>query len=94
MMERPDAMRAVLTVSALIEKLETLPPDLPVYLADWNEEYEEDWPLVEELIHVLPTKTVHADQARLRPEGAVLFEQPRRLCLGMSPDRVTRRGGP
>lgn len=76
MIERPDAMRAVLTVRALIEKLETLPPDLPVYLGDWNEEYEEDWPLVEEDIHTLPAVTVRDRH------GAVLFEQPLRLCLG------------
>jgi hypothetical protein len=85
MTERSDAMRAVLTVRALIEKLETLPPDLPVYLADWNEEYEEDWPLVEELIHVLPPRVVHR-----HPRTDVLFEQPRRLCLGTSPERATR----
>jgi hypothetical protein len=94
MTERQDAMRTVLTVRDLIETLKTLPPDLPVYLADWNEEYAEDWPLVEELIHVLPTKVVHGRHSWTEDADAVLFEQPRRLCLGMSTERVTRRGGP
>lgn len=84
--ERPDAMRAALTVRALIQKLETLPPDLPIYLADWNEEFEEDWPLVEESIHTLKARDVYR-------HGTLLFEQPRRLCLGVSAERVTRRGG-
>lgn len=83
--ERSDAMRAVLTVRDLIQKLETLPPDLPVYLADWNEEWVEDWPLVEESIHTLPAETVRDRH------GTVLFEQPLRLCLGTSAERATRR---
>lgn len=52
------------------------PPELPIYLADWNEEYAEDWPLVAEEIYVLDGKPVHDKLGRL------LFEQPRRLCLG------------
>jgi hypothetical protein len=88
MTERSDAMRAVLTVRDLIQKLETLSPDLPIYLADWNEEYEEDWPLIEENIHTLEVRTV---RDRL---GTMLFEQPRRLCLGMSAQRMARRGAP
>jgi hypothetical protein len=72
---RGDAHR-VLTVGDLIRVLECHPPELPIYLADWNEEYAEDWPLVVEEIHVLDNKLVHDKTGRL------LFEQPRRLCLG------------
>ena len=88
MTDRSDAMRAVLTVRDLIQKLETLPADLPIYLADWNEEYEEDWPLVEENIHTLEARAVR-DKL-----GTALFAQPRRLCLGMSAERGVRRGAP
>lgn len=84
MKERLDAMRAVLTVRDLIRTLATLPPDLPVYLADWNEEYAKDWPLVEENIHTLPAEVLHDSL------GGVLFEQPLRLCLGTNDDRVRR----
>ena len=88
MIERTDSMRTVLTVRDLIQKLETLPADLPVYLADWSEEYAEDWPLVEQSLHVLEAKIV-SDR-----RGTTLFEQPCRLCLGMSAEHVARRGAP
>jgi len=66
----------VLTVGDLLRVLATHPPELPIYLADWNEEYAEDWPLVAEEIYVLDGKTIRDKLGRL------LFEQPRRLCLG------------
>lgn len=93
MTERSDAMRAVLTVRDLIQKLEALPPDLPVYVADWNEEYAKDWPLVEESIHVLPPETLRQEGSAQRSggNGPVLFEQPLRLCLGTSAERVERQ---
>ena len=34
-----------MTVAELIEQLQKLPADLPVYLADWNEGYAPDWAL-------------------------------------------------
>lgn len=87
MTERPEAMHAVLTVRDLIQLLSTYPPDLPIYLADWNEEYAEDWPLTADSIHVLKQHSV-------RDFGALLFDQPQRLCLGTSAERINRRGEP
>lgn len=37
-----------MTVSELIERLQQLPSELPVYVADWNEKYAPDNPLDEE----------------------------------------------
>jgi len=34
-----------MTVKQLIEQLQALPQDLPVYLADWNEGYAADIPI-------------------------------------------------
>lgn len=34
-----------MTVKQLIEHLQTLPQDLPVYLVDWNEGYMPDIPI-------------------------------------------------
>ena len=34
-----------MTVAELIEQLQKLPADLPVYLADWNEGYAPDFPM-------------------------------------------------
>jgi len=34
-----------MTVTDLIEQLQKLPADLPVYLADWNEGYAPDCPM-------------------------------------------------
>lgn len=85
MTERADAMRAALTVRDLVQLLSSYAPDLPIYLADWNEEFEEDWPLIAEHIHVLKPHAV-------RHRGTLLFDQPQRLCLGMSAERIDRRG--
>ena len=88
MTERADAMRAALTVRDLIQILSSYPPDLPIYLADWNEEYAEDWPLTAESLHVLKQRSV-------RDRGdALLFDQPQRLCLGASAELINRRGTP
>ena len=88
MNDRSDAMQAVLTVGDLIRILSTYPPDLPIYLADWNEEYAEDWPLTADTVHVLEQHSV------CERGGALLFEQPPRLCLGTSAERINRRGAP
>lgn len=69
-------MARIITVGDLLRVLADHPPELPVYLADWNEEFEEDWPLVTGEIRVLDQKPVY-DKL-----GNLLFEQPRRLCLG------------
>lgn len=74
--ERRGDMKRVVIVGDLLRVLAEHPPDLPIYLADWNEEYAEDWPLVAEEICVLDQKPVR-DKL-----GNLLFEQPRRLCLG------------
>lgn len=34
-----------MTVAELIERLQKLPADLPVYLGDWNEQYAPDHPM-------------------------------------------------
>jgi len=69
-------MKRVVTVGDLLRVLADHPPDLPIYLADWNEGYDQDWPLAAEEIVVLDSMPVR-DKL-----GNLLFEQPRRLCLG------------
>ena len=69
-------MAKVLTVADLIRVLAEQPPELPIYLADWNEEWAPDWPLIKEEIRVLEQRAVH-DRI-----GTLLFNQPKRLCLG------------
>lgn len=76
--DRRGDMAKVLTVADLIRVLADQPSDLPIYLADWNEEWADDWPLVKEEICVLEQRAVHDRIGRL------LFNQPRRLCLGKS----------
>lgn len=43
-----------MTVAELIAKLQTMPQDLPVYLADWNEGYVADYELCESAVNVNP----------------------------------------
>jgi hypothetical protein len=52
------------TVKQLIEMLQTLPQDLPVYLADWSESYAADIPL--------------DDGPQLLPRVAEAVERPRK----------------
>lgn len=39
-----------MTVKRLIELLQILPQDLPVYLSDWSQGYEPDTPIDEQLM--------------------------------------------
>jgi hypothetical protein len=69
-----------LTVRDLIALLSELPPDLPVYLADWNEHYAVDF----ELTHAFSGEPPYAYvaepwQGRRWPEVEKL---PRRVVIG------------
>ena len=59
-----------MTVKQLIELLQTLPQDLPVYLADWSEGYAADIPLD----HV----GREDDGPQLLPRVAEAVERPRK----------------
>ena len=61
-----------MTVKQLIELLQALPQDLPVYLSDWNEGYAADIPLD----HVDAGREV--DGPQLLPRVAEADERPRK----------------
>jgi len=73
---------SVMTVARLIELLQAMPQDLPVYLADWNEEYAADIALD------YVAAGCEADGPRMLPRvaDAVVrsrkWDHPRRVVIG------------
>ena len=66
-----------MTVKQLIELLQTLPQDLPVYLADWSESYAPDIAIGHEENgrQLLP----YVAEACVRPPK---WDHPRRVLIG------------
>lgn len=68
-----------MTVKQLIELLQALPQDLPVYLRDWNEGYEPDVEIdatdEKDVSDLLP----RVEEAYVRPPR---WDLPRRVVIG------------
>lgn len=72
---KEDAM----TVAELIEQLQKLPADLPVYIADWNEGYAPDWPMTADIgPRVVASHDIHRD-------GILELSLPECVLIGMEP---------
>lgn len=65
-----------LTVAQLIKALSKLPQDLPVYVADWNEEYSPDYPLVDATIEKAYVSSYGPYPERLTLAGLGCSENP------------------
>lgn len=69
------------TVAQLIAALQKLPQDLPVYVADWNEEYAPDWPLNDATIEKAYVSSYGPCPERLTLAGLGYCENPENNVL-------------
>ncbi len=65
-----------MTVIELIEQLQKLPANLPVYLADWNEGYAPDYPMTVNDGPVVEMAQNETPRRASLPERVVLGGKP------------------